>query len=103
MYRSIAGWSDNGTDIAMFRDGFWNRSLRRVAHRLDVMAIGVEHKSAVVIGVIVGADAGRAIVAPAGCDPRLVECIDRGAVLCQDRDVERLVQSAFAADPEIRL
>jgi hypothetical protein len=49
------------------------------------------------------ADPGRAIVASAGSDRGLVESVHGGAVLRQNRDVQRLVQAAFAADPEIRL
>src|SRR6266702_8163889 len=53
--------------------------------------------------MIMRADAGWSVVAAAGCYRRLVEGVDRGAVLRQDRDMHRLVERAFAADPEIRL
>jgi len=55
-------------------------SLRRVAHRFDVVAIGIEHEGAVLTGMIVGADAGRAIIASARGHRRLVEGVDRGAI-----------------------
>ena len=43
----------------MFRIGqVWNRSFRRVTHRLDIVAVGIEHEGAVIIGVIVRANAG---------------------------------------------
>src|SRR5882672_10816420 len=48
-------------------------------------------------------DAGRTVIAPAGCHRGLVEGVDGGAVLRDDRDMQGLVQAAFAADPEIRL
>ena len=53
--------------------------------------------------MVVRANSGSAVVAPAGGHGRLVEGVHRGTVLGQDRDMQRLVQSAFAADPEIRL
>jgi hypothetical protein len=58
---------DNGAEPAMFRAATAGTlSLGRVAYRFDVVAVGIEHKGAVVIRVIMGADAGRAIIAPAG-------------------------------------
>ena len=67
------------------------------------MAVGIEHERAVVIGMIVRTDARRAVVASARCDRGLVEGVDRGAVIRHDCDMHRPVQSAFAADPKIRL
>ena len=46
--------------------------LRAVEHRLDVVAVGVEHEGGVVAGVV-GALAGRAVVRAAGGQRRLVE------------------------------
>jgi hypothetical protein len=55
---------------------------RRVADRLDVVAIRIQHERAVIIRVIMRANAGRPVVA-ATCGHRsLVERIDRRAVLC---------------------
>src|ERR1700676_3610253 len=47
--------------------------------------------------------ARRAVVAPARFYRQGVEGIHGGAIAGKDRDMQRLVQSAFAADPEIRL
>ena len=55
------------------------------------------------VGRIVGPEAGGAVVAAARRQGRLIERINRGAVLCQNRDMHRLVQSTLAADPKIRL
>ena len=49
------------------------------------------------------ADTRRTIVAPTGGQRCVIEGIDGGAILGKDRDMKRLVQPAFTADPEIRL
>src|SRR6266700_2879751 len=95
--------SHNGASTAMFHRSLQPVSRRRVAHGLDIVAVAIEHEGAVVTGVIMRADAGRAVVATARRESFLVESVDRGAVLGQDRDMQRLVQAAFPADPEIRL
>src|SRR5215470_7483613 len=69
----------------------------------DVVPIGIEHKSTVVIRVIVRAKARKAIVLAARRKRRTVERIDRQPVFRNDRDVQRLVQLAVAADPKVRL
>src|SRR5258708_23587431 len=76
-------------------------SCRRVTDSLDVVTVGIEHERAVIVGMIMRADAGRAIVAPACRDGGLVERVDRGAVLREDRDMQRLVHARFTAHPEI--
>src|SRR3954451_13281073 len=94
---------DNGARGTRFRPEDGTYLFRRVANRLDVVAVRVEHEGAVIGRVIMRPNAGRPVVAPARRDRRLVELVHRGAVLCQDRDMHRLVQRALAADPEIRL
>jgi hypothetical protein len=47
-----------------------------VADGLDVVAVGVEDKGAVIIRVVLRAQTGRAVVAPAGGKGGLVEGID---------------------------
>jgi hypothetical protein len=74
-----------------------------VAHRLDVVAIGIEHKGAVVVRVILWTQPRRAIVPAAGGECRAVEGVDGTAVAGGDRNVQRGLESAFAADPEIGL
>jgi hypothetical protein len=65
------GINDNGTDAAMFPKESLEQGLegtrlsRRVADRLNVMAVGIEHERAVIIRMIMGPDSRRAVVAPA--------------------------------------
>jgi hypothetical protein len=68
----------NGAAAARFPN---SDSLRRVADRFDVVAIGIEHEGAVIIGMIMRTNARCAVVAPARSEGRLVESINRGAVL----------------------
>jgi hypothetical protein len=49
-----------------------------------------------------GADTGCVVVA-SGRERGFRKRVNRDAVFGEDRDMERLVQAAFAADPEIRL
>ena len=74
-----------------------------MAHRLDVVAVGIEDECRVIIGVIVRPQAGSAIVSPAGPKCGNVESVDTRAVGRGDGDVQGLMKSAFAADPEVRL
>ena len=74
-----------------------------MADRLDIVPVGIEREGAVIVRMIMRADAGRTVVPAAGRECGLVECIDRRAVLGDDGDVNGPVQAAFAADPEIRL
>ena len=64
-----------------------------MAHRLDVVPVRVEHERAVVVRVVVRADARRAVVLAARRHCGLVERVDDGAVLRADRDVHRPVGS----------
>src|SRR5688572_15437467 len=78
-------------------------SPRRVAHRLDVVAVGIEDERAVVVRMIMRADPWRAVV-PAACrERRAIERINRRAVLGDNGHVHRLVEFACPGDPEIRL
>ena len=79
------------------------RLCRRVADGFDVVAVGIEHERAVIVRMVMRANSGCAVVASAGRHGCLVEGVHRGAVLCHNRDMQRLVQPAFAADPEIGL
>ena len=83
-----------GIDLRRICQG---RSRGLVADRLDIVAVGVEHEGAVVGGVIVGADAGRAVVLAAGRDGRLVERIDLGAAAGGECDVHAGRDLAAAA------
>jgi hypothetical protein len=55
--------------------------IRLVTAGLDVVAVGVEHERAVVTGVVVRANAGRAVVLAAGGDRGGVEGVDQRALV----------------------
>jgi hypothetical protein len=74
-----------------------------MTHRLNVVAVGIENEGGVIVGVIVGPQAGSAIVSSASMKCCNVEGIDTGSVDCDDGDVQRPFEPAFAADPEVRL
>ena len=68
---------------------------------LDIVAVGIEHEGSVVIGVVVGTQAGRAVVLAARSDRRAVEGIDRCAGERSESDVDMPAAQAFSlADPE---
>src|SRR4051794_26604607 len=83
-----------------FRRG--RRLARRVADRLDVVAVRVEDEGAVVSRVIVGAYAGGAIVLAAGGEGGGVEGVHRRAVGRGEGHVGGGLAPAAAADPEER-
>jgi hypothetical protein len=74
-----------------------------VADRLDIVSVGIVDEGGVVIGMIVRADAGRAVVATAGGKRGAMKRIHRSAVLGEKGDMKRFAESAFATDPEIRI
>src|SRR5574337_2232156 len=77
-------------------------SSRRVADRLDVVAIRIKNERAVIMFVIMRPQARLAVVAATCSERGLVERIDIGPGLGRKRDVEASPQHAFAvADPEI--
>jgi hypothetical protein len=67
--------------ILRFND---QRTDRRVAHRLDAMAVGVEHERAVIVGVILRPQPRLAVIAAAGSKCRRVKRIDSRAVRCAE-------------------
>ncbi len=52
-----------------------------MAHRLDVVALGVDDEGAVVVGVVLGAQAGGAVVLAASGDGGGIKGVDLGAGL----------------------
>jgi hypothetical protein len=60
-----------------------------VTDRLDVVAVGVEHKRAVVAGVIARPEARRAVVGSARGEGGGVKCVDGLPVRGRERQVER--------------
>src|SRR5947209_8490638 len=89
--------------LSPYAGGGLIRLLRGVTDRLDIVPVQVEHEGAVVVRMIMRANAGRAVVLPAGRQRRVVECVDAGAILHRNRDVQGMIQSALAADPEAGL
>ncbi len=74
-----------------------------MADRLDVVAVGIEDEGGVVALVVVRPLAGRAVVASAGGERRVVEGLDGVAVRGGEGDVELALQRFAGADPEARL
>jgi hypothetical protein len=58
-----------------------------MADCFDAMTVGVQHESAVVVGVILGPQPGRTIVAPAGGERSCVQSIYRSAAGRAETDV----------------
>src|SRR5664279_2341911 len=74
---------------------------RFVAARLDVVTIGIADEAAVVMLVILGPCARRAVVGAAGRDRRGVEVAHDLATTRTERDVDLIVRLARAVDPEV--
>ena len=74
-----------------------------MADGLDVVTVRVEHEGAVVVRVVVRPQPRRAIVLAAGRERRVIERIDRRSIVRGDRHVQRTIDPALGADPEIRL
>jgi hypothetical protein len=62
----------------------------------ELAAAETEHEDPIIIGMMVRTLPAAAIAGP-------VECIDGGPLLCGKRDVQWLLELAFASDPEIGL
>src|SRR5690606_29505276 len=75
----------------------------RVAHRFDVVAVGVENEGPVIVGVINLAYARRAIVPATGPKRGGVKRIDIGARFRGESEMQMAGASSAAADPEIGL
>src|ERR1700730_13810630 len=74
-----------------------------MADRLDVVTVRVEDESTVIARVIVSTDAGRAIVAAAGFQGRVIEGANLRAALGDERDVDVGRRIAPSGEPELRL
>src|SRR5947207_11805814 len=57
------------------------------AHRLDIVAVGVDQERGVIGRAVVCARARRAVVAAAGLEAFGVKFVDRGMVGCAERDM----------------
>src|SRR5690606_25240991 len=78
------------------------RLLRPMTNGLDIVAVGVENESAVVIRMIVGAQARLAVVAPAGRHRRGMERIDLGARVRREGIVPTGSRLTRFMQPELR-
>lgn len=72
-----------------------------VADGLYIMPVRVEHEGAVIIFVIIRAQAGLAIIGAAGGEGCGVESVDRGAVGGGEGDVGAGDGGGVGADPEL--
>ena len=71
-----------------------------MADRLDVVSVGVEHVGRVVVRVVLGPNARRAVVAPSRVEGRRVEGVDRRTVVALESDVGA-ADGVATADPEV--
>ena len=74
---------------------------RRVTDCLDVVPIGIEHESPIVVRMIMGAQAGRAVIFSARGYCCAVERVNGWPIVRHNCDVNRFLQLAFTANPEI--
>src|SRR5512142_74376 len=75
-------------------------ALRLVAHRFDVVPVGPDDERRVVVGVIVRAQARRAVVLAAGGECRAVEVVDLLAIRRAEREVQRRRLAGGLVQPE---
>ena len=73
-----------------------------MADRFDVVAVGVQHKSAIVVGMILRSRSRRAVVAAARGPRRLVESIDLRPRLGAKSNVYGRHIRLSLPDPEVR-
>jgi hypothetical protein len=74
-----------------------------MTNRFDIVPVGVKHEGRVIIRVIMRPRPRRSVVLAAGRERCPKEGIDGGAVFGRNRNMKRAIQSAFTADPKIRL
>src|SRR5215211_3555615 len=76
---------------------------RPVTDGLDVVAVWIQDKGAVVLRVVVGAQAGWAVVAASGGQPGSMERLHGGPIGAGDGDMGWPAQRPVGVDPEVRL
>src|SRR5882724_1777767 len=74
-----------------------------VTDGFDIVAVGIEHEGAVIIGMIMRPEPRRAVVAAARRHRRRVEGIDQCTGIGGEGDMSPLADSLIVADPEIGL
>ena len=72
-----------------------------MADGLDVVTIGVEYKGTVIAGVVLGTQAGGAIITGAGGEGGVVKGFDGFAIVGLEGDVQGLGGLTFV-NPEVR-
>ena len=72
----------------------------RAANRFDIVAVGIEHKSSVIVRVVVWADPGLSVVFAAGRDGFLIKPVDGRPVLCGKGDMRSGLRYIAYSDPE---
>lgn len=60
-----------------------------MAHRLGIVAVGIEDEGRVIIGVILGSQPRRSIIGAAGLERCSIEDVDRGAGLRNEGNMHR--------------
>src|SRR5262245_7350043 len=75
--------------------------VRVVADRLDVMPVGIDHESSVVVGVVVLAHARAAVVGAARAHRRRVKRANRLAPGGAKRDVDAVLRLLVSLEPEV--
>src|SRR5450631_1392133 len=76
---------------------------KSAAHRLDIVAVGVDQERGVVVRAVVGARTGLAIVLATGLEARAVEGADRGVVGSAEREVRAAAfQFLLRVEPQRR-
>ena len=73
---------------------------RAMVDGLDVVAVGIEHESGVVAGMVLGTKAGGAVVLAAGCQSSLVEAVNHRTVPGLECEMAAAGQRLARADDE---
>src|ERR1022692_902083 len=79
------------------------RLFRRVADGLDVVSIGVQHKGAIVVGMVLRAKSRGSVVLPARRHRRPIKSVDLRARLGAKRDVDGRHVRLALTDPDGRV
>ena len=58
-----------------------------MTYRLDIVAVGINYKSSVIVAVVLRPQAWRPKIPPSGLQGRIVESINQGAGLDSERDM----------------
>src|SRR5262245_32674022 len=83
--------------------GWSVRSCWCVTDSLHVVSVGIDHKCPVVVWVVARPQTGGTIVLAAGGERRAMKCVNRRTILGGEGDVQRVIDCAICANPEIRL